>query len=184
MKHEYMTVEGIYFSWLYDTVVNDNPETKRYRRLLYRLHSHEFVWSVPNDDNRVADGMDLRTEFAKQFRIDEERLKSLDGPCSVLEMMVALAIRCANDIYDDESNLNIFWEMLDNMELLGQRFQDGYFGPKEMLEVDEKVDILVKRLYKRDGTKGGIFPVFGTKKDQRKTEIWYQLQNYILERKT
>ena len=51
-----------YYEWLIDQIVI--PNGKSYRDLFELMHNLEFVWTVPNDDNRVQDGWDLRPEFA------------------------------------------------------------------------------------------------------------------------
>lgn len=171
-----------YFAWLY-SLVNDGEEHKDYWRLLNRLHKKEFVWFVLNDDNRVADGLALRDEFAEDYNLKKEDcLQVLDGPCSVLEMLIALSLRCAKDIYDDENGSDIFWEMIGNLGFLKKEFQDGYFGPEQMIKTDNIIGKLVTRSYCKDGSGGGLFPLLYPKKDQRRVEIWYQTQSYFLEK--
>lgn len=172
-----------YFAWLYSLVDTGDRERKQYWRLLGRLHKKEFVWFIPNDDNRAIDGIALREHFADDYSLDKEDcLRCLDGPCSFLEMLIAMSFRCANDIYDDESNIDIFWEMLDNIGLIGREFQDGYFGPEQIMKVDEAVGKVVTRGYCKDGKGGGLFPLEHPEKDQRRVELWYQMQSYILEK--
>jgi hypothetical protein len=51
-------LEEAYFRWLCNQVVNvklKNP-SRTYWSLLKQLHSREFVWIIPNDDNRLEDG--------------------------------------------------------------------------------------------------------------------------------
>ena len=52
---------------------------------------------VGNDENRAVDGLSLRDEFESSYG---ELDISTDEPCSMLEMMVALAIRAADLMYD------------------------------------------------------------------------------------
>ncbi len=172
-----------YFTWLYSLVGLEDKEHKNYWRLLGRLHKNEFVWFVPNDDNRAVDGIALREQFAEEYSITKEDcLTILDGPCSVLEMLIALSIRCANDIRDDLTCTDVFWEMISNLGLDGEEYQDGYFGPEQMMKVDEIARKLVTRSYCKDGSGGGLFPLFHPSKDQKRVEIWYQMQSYFLEK--
>jgi hypothetical protein len=79
-----------YFQWLCEIVRVNNNNTS-YWILLRELHSREFIWTVANDDNRAKDGCDLRDEYIHYKRYEDCRC--LDGPCSVLEMLIALARR-------------------------------------------------------------------------------------------
>lgn len=61
-----------YLKWLYRQVASSkyrNP-ARTYWSLLRQLYTTEFVWTVPNDDNRVEDGRDLRYEFLKKLVYD------------------------------------------------------------------------------------------------------------------
>lgn len=172
-----------YFDWLCERVRSDeiNNEGLGYRLLLRRLFDTPFRWFIPNDDNRLKDGLALRDEF-----IEEERALGLDvhieNSCSVLEVMISIAERCSSMIPESEEGSNphmMFWEMLDNLGLL------GYVD--EMLEDHmyvREVDYILKRLLDRTYTKsgrGGLFPLKNPKKDQTKVEIWYQMSAYLLE---
>ncbi len=171
-----------YFAWLY-SLVNDGNKYKDYWRLLNRLHKKEFVWFVLNDDNRAADGLGLREEFAEDYNIKtKDCLYILDGPCSVLEMLIALSFRLAKDVYDEENGMDIFWEIMDNLGFVSEEFQDGYFGPEQIIKTDEIVSKMITRSYCKDGSEGGLFPLLYPKRDQRRVEIWYQSQSYFLEK--
>ena len=56
-------IEQEYLEWLTSQfeIHDRNPNT--YQDLFSRLYDTEFVWLVPNDDNRVQDGLELRREF-------------------------------------------------------------------------------------------------------------------------
>ena len=89
-----------YFNWLCD-IVNGNRFSKHisYRRLLRCLHSIIFRVVIPNDINRAKDGVDLR----RKYKLHTGRDIYDNDPCTVLEMMVALTIRCEESIMDDPS---------------------------------------------------------------------------------
>ena len=170
-----------YFEWLLDKIGYKRfaPELS-FRKLLTRLHETEFTYTRRNDGNRAQDGIDLRYRFAvdKGYK-DKSKwvLRVLDGPCSVLEMMAALAIRCEERIMDDPAKGNRtgqwFWGMVNNLGL-GSMVDDHY----DEKRVDQTVRRLLKRKYDPDG-KGGLFYVRGCTKDLRKVEIWYQLCWYL-----
>jgi hypothetical protein len=135
------------------------------------------------DSNRAEDGIDLRYRFGYENSIDDELIELyLDTkPCSVLEMIMALAIRCEESIMDNPAIGNRtgqwFWNMIVNLGL--GSMHDGNFD-------EFKADYILHRFmnheYDRDG-KGGLFTIPNCKHDLRTTDIWYQamwyLDNYI-----
>jgi hypothetical protein len=131
---------------------------------------------VPHDENRAADGIALRYRYCSNYGY-EDLDYYLDGPCSVLEMMVALAIRCEETIMDDpdigDRTGQWFWGMLVNMGL-GAMDDSKY----DRRVVDIAVDTLLDRTYEPDG-KGGLFTVKHCDQDLRTVEIWYQLIWYL-----
>ena len=147
-----------------------------YRRLLTFLHDAEFVYFVPYDENRAAEGIALRYRYCLLHDCEDLEY-CLDGPCSVLEMMVALAIRCEENIMDDpmkgDRTGQWFWGMINNMGL-GSMSDTNY---NEWL-VNDVVTRFLNREYDADGT-GGLFKVRGWKRDMRTAEIWHQLMAYI-----
>lgn len=147
-----------------------------YRKLLMRLHDTEFTWFVPYDDNRADDGVQLRRRFAL-IRDDISLSNYISGPCSVLEMMVALAVRCEENIMDDALMGNRtgqwFWGMIHNLGL--SPMSDSKFDKKT---VDEIVRRFLNREYEPNG-KGGLFTVKKYERDLRTVEIWCQLNWYL-----
>lgn len=147
-----------------------------YRKLLMRLHDTEFTWFVPYDDNRADDGVQLRRRFAL-IRDDISISNYITGPCSVLEMMVALAVRCEETIMDDALMGNRtgqwFWGMIHNLGL--SPMSDSKFDKRT---VDEIVQRFLNREYEPNG-KGGLFTVKRYERDMRTVEIWCQLNWYL-----
>lgn len=171
-------IKSDYFEWLYELVCDGyDPESHfSYRRLLTTLHDTEFKFFVPYDENRAADGIALRYHYC--VRHDCEELEwCLSGPCSILEMMLALAIRCEETIMDDPMIGNRasqwFWSMVTNMGL-GAMY-DGNFDERL---VDDILDRFLSREYEPDG-RGGLFRVRNWDRDMRTAEIWHQLLAYI-----
>ena len=170
-------VNNEYFEWLCE-VVDSKRFTKRvsYRKLLMQLHSIEFIWFVDRDDNRADDGIQLRRRFSL-VRDDISLQRYINGPCSVLEMMVALALRCEEWIMDDALIGNRtgqwFWGMIHNLGL----------SPMNDTNYDRHVveDIIARFLnrdYAPDG-RGGLFTVKNCETDMRNVEIWCQLSWYL-----
>lgn len=163
-----------YFDWLCELVdLNRYNEDVSYHKLLEHLHKIEFTWIIPKDANRANDGTKLRWKYYLRFHETPDE----SAPCSVLEMMVALAFRCETTIMDDpelgDRTGQWFWGMIHNLGLTSMR--DYNFDPDY---VDEVIARLLNREYKRDGT-GGLFRVKNCKSDMRKVEIWCQLSWYL-----
>ena len=170
-------IEGEYFEWLYDYVCKGRSHSKvSYRRLFEHLYQIEFTFSVRNDINRARDGVDLRYRFA-MYKDDEYIVEALDGPCSVLEMMVALAIRCEETIMDNtgygDRTGQWFWDMMNNLGI-GLMTDDIYNAGV----VDDIIQAFLERRYEPDG-KGGLFYIKGCEDDLRDFEIWTQLCWYL-----
>ena len=166
-----------YFEWMSDIVCGKRYSKHiSFRKLLMHLHNTEFRYSIAKDRNRASDGAGLRYRFAlMRGYIDEP--ECLDGPCSVLEMIIALAIRCEESIMDDTSygdrTGQWFWGMIANLGL-GSMTDDRF--DREI--VDDILDTFMDRKYDRDG-KGGLFTIRDCEYDMRKLEIWSQLNYYL-----
>ena len=169
-------VRSDYFEWLYEIVCNGRFEGAiSYRQLLIFLHDTEFIYFVPYDENRAAEGVALRYRYCLLHEC--EHLESyLTGPCSVLEMLVALAIHAEN-IMDDptkgDRTSQWFWSMITNLGL--GSMSDGNFN--EWL-VNDVITRFLERDYDSDG-RGGLFTVKNWNRDMRTAEIWHQLMANI-----
>ena len=173
-------VENEYFEWLYNSVCKNRVHDKvSYRKLFMLLHDTEFIFSIPNDVNRAKDGEELRYRFFLELEEKEGVYPpvNIEGPCSVLEMLVALSIKCEESIMDDfqygDRTAQWFWGMLRNMGI-GLMTDDIF----DRDYVKEKIDIFMNREYEPDG-KGGLFYIRDCKEDLRNVEIWIQLCWYL-----
>lgn len=169
-----------YFEWLYRLIYNERYSKKlSYRRLMQRLHSIDFKYTIPMDGNRAADGVDLRYRFGNEEHYENCMIASYldDRPCSVLEMMIALAIRCEEDIMDNpdvgDRTGQWFWNMIVSLGL-GSETDNNF----DRLYIDKVVDRFLKREYASDG-QGGLFTIENCEYDLRSMEIWYQMCHYM-----
>ncbi len=170
-------VNASYFEWLYNYVCKGRANAQvSYRSLFELLYDIEFTFYIRNDLNRARDGVDLRYRYAI-YKKDESVMDILDGPCSVLEMMVALAVRCEETIMDDprygDRTSQWFWSMLSNLGLA--YMTDDRFDKQIAIK---KIYDFLERQYDADG-KGGLFYIKGCKDDLRELEIWTQLCWYL-----
>jgi hypothetical protein len=161
-------VDYDYFEWLTGQV--HIPNDKTYTSLFERMHNLEFVWTVPNDDNRIQDGKDLRNEFLGGSR----RHLSLEW-VSMLEVLISLSRRTAFTAGGEAPRWA--WKLLKNLRLT--RMSDPLNEFEEDM-IDETLNAVIWRTYQRDG-RGGFFPLKHPAEDQTKVEIAYQLNAYVIE---
>ena len=162
-----------YFLWLCGLVDIGATDHGR-RELLWILFNEKFVYKIPKDDNRAADGLDLRERWRKGFHYN--------APCSVLEMLIALAYRMdfnISEVGEPEKPGKWFWEMIENLRL--EEFTGRKSIDKDVMFQNMSIlDTWLQRTYHPNG-RGGLFPLRNPQKDQRKVEIWYQMMFYIME---
>ena len=180
-------LEEAYFTWLCSFVASVSNRDRRhsYVKLLRILHKTEFVYYVPNDENRAMDGVYLREDFLSATPEYHATPDWMEMECSMLEMLIALAQRA-----DFETDPGVvrdgvqgwFWIMLTNLGI--DRYTDAAFmeGAADFIEEDisKHLHAVNYREYQRNG-EGGLFPLRYARKDQRRVEIWHQLSAYLLE---
>jgi len=164
-------VDYAYYEWLIAQIATPN-NGKTYHQLFDRLHQTEFVWLVPNDDNRVADGKELRGEFSQYERV----ILPFEG-VSVLEVIISLSRRVA--FISDRGDAHIWaWKLIKNLRM--NRMSDP-LSTGNMNRIDDILQVMIWRAYRPDGV-GGFFPLDYPREDQTKIEIWYQMNAYIIEK--
>ena len=173
-------VRSGYFSWMMDQISDtDTPDIFIYTNLLSYLDSVDFEYLMPLDGNRAEDGIKLRYIYSERYGYDSSiAIDILDrGPCSILEMMVALAKRCEDTIMHNPDHGNRtsiwFWGMITSLGLL--EMDDVNF---DIVIIDDILDRFLNREYSPDG-KGGLFTIPNCDKDLTKVEIWYQMCQYL-----
>lgn len=162
-------IDETYFNWLCAKVLYTNPPV--YVGLMRVLYQTEFAWVVAGDQNRAEDGCELRDNFLRETQLRNEQYW-YDAPCSVFEVLVALADRVS--FQTGQSLQEWFWIFMANLGL------DEY---RQVSDSDVPIieDILfnfVWRQYDSSGH-GGIFPLRWPRCDQRKVELWYQFFDYL-----
>ena len=175
-------VERAYLDWMYRIVCNDEySKYTKYRKLFAYLHDVVFTYTIPMDGNRFEDGIELRYRFGRECGYPDYMIANAldDMACSVLEMMLALAIRCEEsstwdpDIGDRTGQW--FWEMIVNLGL-GHMTDDNFDQGK----AEDVVARFLDRDYEKNG-EGGLFKVKDPTVDMRNLEIWYQMHRYLRE---
>lgn len=136
---------------------------------LRRLHNMEFIWILDHDRRRALDGLTLRSKYPRFKEFDQV---DHDRPCSVLEMLAALAIRMDKE-WIGNARINKayipFKDMIQNLNLNEKNFY-------------QNVNDWMYRRFGRNG-EGSIFPLKRPipGEDQRDIEIWNQMIRYINE---
>lgn len=173
----YDEMNDLYFSWIEKLISDDNVDASDYRELLLFLNDIQFSYIIPMDDNRIADGIDLRYRFGYDTGVSYAQVaKYLDiRPASILEVMVALSLRIEEQFIDGDDVGKWFWIMIGNLGLM--EYKDLYFNKAK---VDRIVKKFIKRDYSRNGT-GGLFITSNDNTDMRNIEIWDQMHLYLNE---
>jgi hypothetical protein len=142
------------------------PRPEKYDGVFGILSERDFVWIVPNDDNRIADALDLR----RKRNPDEQW-----GPATVLEVLVALSQRM--EFNAGGVARQWAWKFIENLGL--DEFPDPVLE-HHASQIQDVLDGFIWRKYDPNGS-GGLFPLNHAKEDQTKVELWYQMHAYIIE---
>ena len=171
-----------YFAWLcYKARIGEQYE-KPYTRLAFELHSLIFKPSkaVPMDENRIYDGFAMRVRFIGKY--GEVGSSTNRGPCTMFEFLVGISEKMGflmGDENGESKTSEYFWHLIRNMRLL-KLTDDEFDELNGEFFVEEAVQRILDRNYGYDGD-GGLFPLRRANVDQRKVEIWYQMQAWLNE---
>lgn len=174
----------LYFKWMCSVAFPDGHIRSHYHNALQLLNTINFTYLIDLDENRMLDGLDLRYHFSYGTKIPYEYVsKELnDIPCSVLEVMVALALRCENSImsnsnYGDRTS-EWFWKMFTNLGL--DKYPDEIWNESICQIATGIIHRFLQREYEPDGT-GSLFRFNSPAFDMRNVEIWDQMCLYMSE---
>lgn len=173
-----------YFEWLCSLVSSD-PSNK-YSQLLNTLFDISFEYidegELSKDQNRAYDGIDLRDLYAYENDLDRASipniLTDILGDARVLEVIIALARRIDDVLYDPENppkTDKYFWVMIRNLGLFDQN--NRHFDVKI---VNDHVYKWMNREYNGYGKPYNLFK-FRHHLDVDKFELWYQMHRWTSE---
>ena len=173
------TLPEKYFRWLYDRVVEvyDIESSRSYITVCSIMHEMPFKAIVEFDENRAADGKELRSLFlssTRGTRVSFEDSELYDP--TVFEVLVGLASR-GNYMVDIKDHV-WFSIFLGNLRLA--RYSDFYCLTHPTWVIVRNIRKFNDRRYKSDG-QGGLFPLKHALIDQRRVELWYQMAAYATE---
>lgn len=170
-----------YYKWLSETFCNK----KIYSFLLQCLWDKEFYFLIKEDENRLIDGLYLRYLFAEEFQINHKKINDQLGKCRVLEILIALSNKGISAISYEKTKItqqDFFWIMIQNLKLI--QFTNLFCVENDGLnEIDDILSRFLDRKYAKNGENGGLFPLKSSAFNQKKREIWLQMNDFILEKK-
>lgn len=171
-----------YFEWMCNKVCNSSEKIK-YRKLLTLMNDTDYYYILVMDGNRYGDGINLRYRFAIEMNYDDAMVAdALDfKPCSILEMMIALAWRIeehimVNDDIGDRTG-EWFWEMMDSLHI--SNMTNNQFDIHKG-DIKRRLTAMMEKDYLANG-EGGLFTVSNPNVDMRNLEVWYQAMAYLNE---
>ena len=156
-----------YYIWLCDLV--DLEAHGEYSNLFSFLYDTEFVWSVAKDSNRAGDGKMLREDYTHEVSwFDISYGEWLNEPCSLLEMLIALARRTRVDLMPefDITDSDWFWIFIKNL---------GFDRYDDRCVFDEKF----VTLFQKKVANFGFCVTFFEKRAFMGADIWQKLQCWL-----
>ena len=165
----------IYFNWLCNMI-----KGSYYEELLFKLFTTEFISPDGRDSSRIFDGLKLRDKF--EWEVNHAYKCGRKDGCSVLEMLIGLAIRLDDDVmyeirYGDRF-VDWFWLFIDNMGMSQATDSNWNFSWSKF--VDKRIRDIMAHNYKENG-EGGMFVIENRDEDMREVDIWRQLMWFISE---
>ena len=169
-----------YNQWCLEKIHGYEPKYAVFSKLLTQL------WSIPyryneyrrgSDIDRYKDGLDLRQTYAEIT--GDDRILYWDNDCSVMEMLIALAIKIdwgIMGIPTEDKTYYWFWLMIHNLHL-SIMTDDNY----DEFYISEVIDDWLERRIEYNG-KRGIFPLNDPEFNQKYETTWDQLNSYLKER--
>lgn len=177
---EYTEETDPYINWLC-VRVKITPLKNRYMEMARVMHGIRFYPRIfRTDENRANDGLQLRVEYIEKYGMKGSACDR--GRCTMLEFLVGIAKRMSflmGTENDPHQTAKYFWIMMQNLGLT-KYDDDHWYDCNGEFHVLEAMDRIINYSYSADGT-GGLFPLKTIKGDQKKREIWYQMQNWLNE---
>ena len=146
-----------YFEWLIDQIECDE-------QLGRELDAMTYKWRFVLDENRSAGGLELRKIYGLEYSIDSDDIKA--GPCSVLEMFVALSMRFSENA--DISVPKAFSVMMSNLK----KVNSG--------SISNTIEQWMNGNFSSNGF-GSPFILHGYSGDARNLDVWALMTIYISE---
>lgn len=168
-----------YFSWLCNFIEAgyDRPYAV-YRKLLWRLYLTPFTSLDIYDNDRAADGKQLRLEYGGRIFADEHE----NSLCSMLEMMIAFSQRIEAPYlykFNTERAYVWFWLMVQSLGL--DSYQDDCWDDEQ---TNNPVDICLCNFNYRARDSAGMMtnPLFRLSSPEKYNRtLWDQMMAWVTE---
>lgn len=168
-------MQARYFNYLLSKVGMLHSE---YTQLCLYMSKIEFRWdyTIELDGDRAEEGKALRVLYYKETGSNNTGLSL--APCTVLEMLVALAMGMEEIMGEPGNDHPERWfnDMIFNLGL-SEMTDDNY----NEYFVSDAIGKWMMRDYDKNGH-GGLFPLSYKRRDQRRVPIWEQAGAYMSER--
>lgn len=162
-----------YLRWL-GPQIREDSDRMQYWDLVSIMYEKPFLSFVAHDENRVADGMDLRAEYSYEFGVPRSDMLAL-GHVSFLEVLIGLSRRLS--FAAGGSPQGWAWQLIVNLEL---HHMGDPLSKRKLHKVDDVLETVIQRRYLPDGV-GGFFPLAFPEEDQTRIELWYQMAAFLKE---
>ena len=167
-----------YVHWIIYEYLKCPKKYKVYDDLFLYMHEIDYVYLNQKDHAREEDGLLLREKFVDCKHKFAKTDHFENTPCSVLEVLAALAYRMDGEWTGDPSDPRpdtMFMEMLHNLGVL--RYKSEH-------HTIVRINSWMRGEISYYG-EGGVFPLkkkgSRIKKDQRGLSLWEQMMCYIRE---
>lgn len=166
-----------YYSWMMRKIGEYGYfDPENYILLLQHLDQVEYEYTLEEDCDRLLDGSTLLGTYFWENNLPIAPIDIRCGASSVLEMILALAMKMeeikGDPAFNDRTGL-WFKEMLNSLGLL--KYDDRHFN---LSAVNLILDDFMYNLYSSDGS-GGLFTLNNSKYDLATVPIWTQAMWYL-----
>lgn len=151
-----------------------------HRELLFHLWAHEFYWlDIYREEDRANDGTAIRDRFLHDY--DMPPIAVPQGPCNVLEMLIALALRI--DIICRDWDVGAHpWDFLEMfIENLGlSDLTDDDISGLDTAYISAKLEAWMSHAILPNGD-GGLFRFAVPVMDINRLSTWDMMQHWLVE---
>lgn len=179
MKYEELKNEYLYY--LMDRAGLEKDGMNGHSDICRQLQEIDFVPVIEMDENRCADCIILRSDF------DPVRCDMLDivlpDTGTMLELLIVMAEKMRYELSDsiyEASTRKWFMELLGNCGLDMYARNKDYEARGGRRNVEGITSAIIFREIGWDG-EGGLFPLYLAQRDQRRTELICQMNDYLEE---
>lgn len=177
----YEELKNEYLDYLMDRAGLEKGGADGYEDICRQLQETDFLPIIEKDENRCAECLELRADF------DAVRCGMLDIALSdtgtMLELLIVMAEKMGYELSDsiyEASTRKWIMELMGNCGLDMYARNEDYETRGGERNVAGIVSAIIFHEIGWDG-EGGLFPLFLAQRDQRRTELICQMNDYLEE---